>query len=141
MFVYVHIYISIHTCMHACMRTYLHAYIHTYMHTYIHTYIHTCVCTCVCACICLHIHVYMFMCLLTSMYVASARWSLAIPIHALAFCSQFNINDLQNELPPLERPMLPAVVHTAMGIACVIYALVGTTGYMLLGARTVPNIL
>lgn len=71
----------------------------------------------------------------------SARWSLAIPIHALAFCSQFNINDLQNELPPLERPMLPAVVHTAMGIACVIYALVGTTGYMLLGARTVPNIL
>jgi hypothetical protein len=69
------------------------------------------------------------------------RWSLGIPIHALAFCSQFNINDLQNELPPLERPMLPAIVHTAMAIACVIYALVGTTGYMLLGARTVPNIL
>ncbi len=71
----------------------------------------------------------------------SARWSLAMPIHALAFCSQFNINDLQNELPPLERPMLPAVVHTAMGVACAIYALVGATGYMLLGARTAPNIL
>ena len=71
----------------------------------------------------------------------STHWVLAMPIHSLAFCSQFNINDLYNELPPTER--LGGIVHFAIGISLLIYALVGATGYTLLGARTdlFPNIL
>lgn len=73
----------------------------------------------------------------------STRWALAMPIHSLAFCSQFNINEAYNELPASERSELGRIVHVAMGISLLIYALVGATGYTLLGARTAlfPNIL
>ena len=73
----------------------------------------------------------------------SVRWSLAMPIHSLAYCNQFQILDLESELPAGQRRFLPLIIAIAMGAACAVYALVGAAGYILLGSETAnyPNIL
>ena len=73
----------------------------------------------------------------------SGSWALATPIHSLAYCSQFQVFELANDLPASQRHLLPGIVHIAMAVAAAIYALVGTTGYVLLGERAAlyPNIL
>ena len=66
-----------------------------------------------------------------------------MPIHSLAYCNQFQILDLESELPAGQRRFLPLIIAIAMGAACAVYALVGAAGYILLGSETAnyPNIL
>lgn len=73
----------------------------------------------------------------------SMRWTLAMPIHLISFCSQFQINELSQQLPAKQRARISTVIHVSMGAAYAIYALVGTTGYVLLGSHTsrYPNVL
>ena len=55
----------------------------------------------------------------------------------------FNILDLERELPRSQRAQIAPVIRIALGLACTVYALVGASGYLLLGERVAhyPNIL
>ena len=73
-----------------------------------------------------------------------SMWALAMPIFSLAFCSQFQIIEVSQSLPPQSRKAyLPLITYTAMGIACAIYALVGIVCYSMLqeSALNYPNVL
>lgn len=73
----------------------------------------------------------------------SMKWTLAMPIHLIAYCSQFQINELHQQLPSSQRHRIATVIDISMGTAYLIYALVGATGYVLLGSHTAryPNVL
>lgn len=63
-------------------------------------------------------------------------WILAMPIFSLAYCSQFQIIEIEAALPKTNRKrLLPHLVHLTMGGACTTYALVGIACYTMLGDR------
>ena len=69
--------------------------------------------------------------------------SLAIPIQSLAFCNQFSVLELQNELPAALKRRFHYAVHAALGSAALVYVAFGCVGYLLLGSRVAeyPNVL
>jgi len=73
----------------------------------------------------------------------SSRWPLAMPIHSLAFCNQFQVLDLSASLPAKQRGHTQLVVHVAMLLSFALYAAVATVCYAMLGVDTLryPNVL
>ena len=61
---------------------------------------------------------------------------LAMPVQFLAYCCQFNILPLYNELPANLKPKMPAVIHTTvLGIMVPLYAVFALLGYFSFGDK------
>lgn len=67
----------------------------------------------------------------------------AMPIDMLAFCSQFSVLDVAHEMGPKLRSKLPAIIHSSMAVACILYISFAVACYVLLGdeIKNFPNVL
>lgn len=67
---------------------------------------------------------------------------LGASIQGIAFCNQFNIVGVYDELPPAKRDRLPTIIHASMlGVVFPVYAAAGLAGYLMFGSAIPPNIL
>ena len=61
---------------------------------------------------------------------------LAMPVQFLAYCCQFNILPLYNELPENLKPHMPKVIHTTiLGIMVPLYIVFALLGYLAFGDK------
>lgn len=62
---------------------------------------------------------------------------LAGPIQGLAFCNQFNILEVKEELPQAKQGSMSTIVHVSMlGVVMPVYALASIAGYLHFGTAT-----
>jgi amino acid permease len=76
----------------------------------------------------------------------SMQWSqlaLAFPIQSLAFCCQFNVIELYQELRPDCQPSINRIIHLSTTFCFIFYTVFGLAGYIAIGEDTLkyPNIL
>ena len=69
------------------------------------------------------------------LFVDSPVAALALPIQGLAYCNQFNVVGLYNELGPHKKHVYK-VIHLSAIVTCVVYAIFGLVGYLYFGKDT-----
>ena len=60
-----------------------------------------------------------------------------MPIDMLAYCCQFSVLDVANEIPASLRMQMPWVVHSSMAAAAAVYVAFAAAGYLLLGESAI----
>eukprot|EP00126_Sphaerothecum_destruens_P007930 Sdes_comp20033_c0_seq1m12820 len=72
----------------------------------------------------------------------SSKFAMALPIQSVAFCSQFNIIPLFDEMKVSERPLMNKVIHISiLGMGLTGYLLFGVLGYLYFGKEVDADIL
>lgn len=70
-------------------------------------------------------------------FVARANMLVGCSLQGVAFCNQFNVVAVYDELPRARRKYMPTIIHTAMlAVVLPVYALASLAGYWQFGVET-----